>query len=96
MRLSDILAEVAALYGRKPPRIRLSHAAVMPIAAGAEAWARVTGRQPFATIDGVRMARKLMFFSSEKARRELGYAPRAAREAIHSAVGYFRGRGLCP
>jgi dihydroflavonol-4-reductase len=96
MRLSDILAEVAALYGRKPPRIRLSHAAVMPIAAGAEAWARITGRQPFATIDGVRMARKLMFFSSEKARRELGYAPRAAREAIHSAVGYFRGRGLCP
>jgi dihydroflavonol-4-reductase len=42
------------------------------------------------------MARKLMFFSSEKARRELGYSPRPAREAIHSAVGYFRRRGLCP
>jgi dihydroflavonol-4-reductase len=96
MRLSDILAEVAALYRRKPPRIRLPHAAVMPIAAGAEAWARITGQQPFVTIDGVRMARKLMFFSSEKAQRELGYAPRAAREAIHSAIGYFRGRGLCP
>ena len=37
-----------------------------------------------------------MFFSSEKARRELGYTSRPAREAIHGAVGYFRQRGLCP
>ncbi len=37
MTLSEILAEIAALYGRKPPRIRLPHAAVMPIALGAEA-----------------------------------------------------------
>ena len=96
MRLSEILAEIAALYGRKPPTIRLPHAALMPLALGAEAWARITGREPFVTLDGLRMARKLMFFSSEKARRELGYEPRPAREAIHSAVGYFRRRGLCP
>jgi dihydroflavonol-4-reductase len=96
MRLSEILAEIAALYGRKPPTIRLPHAAIIPLALGAEAWARITGRQPFCTLDGLRMARKLMFFSSEKARRELGYSPRPAREAIHSAVGYFRRRGLCP
>jgi dihydroflavonol-4-reductase len=96
MRLSEILAEIAALYGRKPPTIRLPHAAIIPLALGAEAWARITGRQPFCTLDGLRMARKLMFFSSEKAQRELGYSPRPAREAIHSAVGYFRRRGLCP
>jgi dihydroflavonol-4-reductase len=96
MPLSEILAEIAALYGRRPPRIRLSRAAVMPIAVGAEVWARISGRDPFVTVDGLRMARKLMFFSSDKARRELGYAPRIAREAIRSAVGYFRRRGLCP
>jgi dihydroflavonol-4-reductase len=96
MRLSEILAEVAALYGRKPPRIRLSHAAVMPIAVGAEIWGRLSGREPFVTLDGLRMARKVMFFSSHKAERELGYSPRPAREAIHSAVADFRRRGLCP
>lgn len=95
MRLSEILAEVAALYGRKPPRIRLSHAAVMPIAVGAEIWGRISGQEPFVTLDGLRMARKLMFFSSHKAERELGYSPRPAREAIHSAVADFRRRGLC-
>lgn len=95
MTLSDILAEIAALYGRRPPRIRLPHAAVMPIAVGAEAWARISGRDPFVTVDGLRMSRKLMFFSSDKAKRELGYAPRPAREAIHSAIIDFRRRGLC-
>ncbi len=96
MRLSDILAEIAALYGRRPPRIRLPHAAVMPLAVVAEAVARATGREPFITIDGLRMARKLMYFSSDKARRELGYSPRPGREAIAGAVAYFRQRGLCP
>lgn len=95
MTLSEILAEVAALYGRRPPRIHLPHAAVMPIALGAEAWARISGRDPFVTVDGLRMSRKLMFFSSDKAKGELGYAPRPAREAIHSAIADFRRRGLC-
>ena len=95
MTLSEILAEIAALYGRRPPRIRLPHAAVMPLAIGAEAWARISGREPFVTFDGLRMSRKLMFYSSDKARSELGYAPRPAREAIHSAIADFRRRGLC-
>lgn len=55
MTLSEILAEIAALYGRRPPRIRLPHAAVMPIAVGAEAWALISGRDPFVTVDGLRM-----------------------------------------
>lgn len=96
MRLAAILAEIAALYGRKPPRVRLSHAALMPLAVVAEAWARIAAREPFITVDGLKMARKLMFFSSAKAERELGYAPRPARDAIRSAVEDFRRRGLCP
>jgi dihydroflavonol-4-reductase len=95
MTLSEILAEIAALYGRRPPRIRLPHAAVMPLAVGAETWARISGRDPFVSVDGLRMSRKLMFFSSDKAKRELGYAPRPAREAIRSAIDDFRRRGLC-
>jgi dihydroflavonol-4-reductase len=95
MTLSEILAEIAALYGRRPPRIRLPHAAVLPLAIGAETWARLSGRDPFATVDSLRMARKLMYFSSDKAKRELGYAPRPARDAIHSAIADFRRRSLC-
>src|SRR5438067_251113 len=61
--------------------------------AGAEALARLTGREPFATVDGVRMSRKKMFFSSARAMRELGYAPRPARQAIADAVAWFKANG---
>ncbi len=43
--------------------------------------ARVTGKAPLATLDGVRMSRYRMFFSDAKARAELGYAARPYREA---------------
>jgi dihydroflavonol-4-reductase len=96
LHLVEILAEIASLYGRRPPRLRLPHATVVPIAFLAQAWARAWGGEPFATIDGIRMARKRMFFTSERARRELSYAPRPARDALRDAVAYFAGRGLCP
>ena len=91
--LAQILGEAAMALGRRPPRFKMPQAAVLPIAAGAEAVARLTGREPFATVDGVRMAKKKMFFSSGRAIAELGYAPRPAREAIIDAVAWFRANG---
>jgi dihydroflavonol-4-reductase len=64
-----------------------------PVAVGAELAARLTGREPLITLNGVRMSRKKMYFSSEKASRELGYRPRPAREAIVDAVSWFRANG---
>jgi len=93
MALAEILAEVAQAVGRRPPWLRVPHTALFPIAFGAELAARMTGRDPFITLDGVRMSRKKMYFSSEKASRELGYAPRPAREAIIDAVGWFEANG---
>ncbi len=77
--LAEILAAVARQTGRRPPRLRLPHGAVVPVALAAEAAARVTGREPFVTMDGLRMARRKMFFSSGKAERELGYTRAALR-----------------
>jgi dihydroflavonol-4-reductase len=93
MALAEILAEVARAVGRRPPRLRIPHGALVPIAFGVELAARISGREPFVTLDGVRMARKKMYFSSQKASRELGYAPRPAREAIANAVAWFDANG---
>jgi dihydroflavonol-4-reductase len=93
MALAEILAGVARAAGRRPPRLQVPHSVLFPVAVGAELAARVTGREPFITLDGVRMSRKKMYFSSEKASRELGYTPRPAREAIADAVGWFRDNG---
>lgn len=93
MKLSEILAAIAAEVGRKPPRLELPHALVMPVAWAAEFWARLTGVEPFTTVNGVRMARKKMFYSSAKAENELGYRARPAEEAFRDAVAWFRANG---
>jgi dihydroflavonol-4-reductase len=96
MSLREILGTVAAAAGRRPPRLRLPHGAVLPIAYAAEAWTRLSGgREPFVTVDGIRMARKRMYFSSAKARRALGYEPGPARDALGDAVAWFRDNGYC-
>ena len=94
MTLKEILGCIAKLVGRKPPRVRLPYAAVLPIAYLAEAWTRVSGRRGRITLEGVRLARKRMFFSSAKAVRELGYGWRPPAEAFDDAVRWFRERGL--
>ena len=93
MSLIEILSEVARLTGRRPPAFKIPHAAIMAIASGAEAMARLTGREPFATVDGVRMSKKKMFFSSARAVDELGYAPRPARQALTDAIAWFKANG---
>ena len=96
LALRDILTEIAALTGRRPPRVRLPHNLVLPVAVIAEGWARISGGgEPMVTVDGVRLARKKMYFSCEKAMRELGYAPRPAAEALSDAVAWFRAFGYC-
>jgi len=96
LTLRAILTQIAGLTGRAAPKIRLPHGALMPVAAVAEGWARLSGRgEPMTTLDGVRLSRKKMFFSYAKAGRELGYAPRPASDALSDAVAWFRARGYC-
>jgi len=45
------------------------------------------------TRESLRMARKVMFFSSAKAEQELGYRARPAEEALADAVAWFREAG---
>lgn len=94
MTLKEILDAISSLAGIPAPRIRLPHGVVLPFAFLAECWTRIAGgTEPRATVDGVRMARKPMYFSSAKAQRELGYNPRPAEEAIRDAVAWFREHG---
>jgi dihydroflavonol-4-reductase len=90
---SQMLGDIAGLVGRRAARVRLPWRALLPVAFAAEALARVTGREPFATLDGVRMAKYRMFFASDKAERELGYQARPYREGIEAAIRWFRDAG---
>jgi dihydroflavonol-4-reductase len=91
--LRTMLADIAALVGRRPPWLRVPIAAAYPVAYVAELWARYSGREPFATRDGLRMARYHMFFDDAKARRALGYVSRPYREGLADAITWFRAAG---
>lgn len=93
MTLKEILVEVAHLTGRKPPKICLPHNLILPIAYFTETWARLTGGSTQITVDGVNLSRKMMFFSCDKAREQLGYSPRPGLEAIADAVAWFKDQG---
>ena len=92
--LSDMLGEIARQLGRKPPKVELPVAPLFPLAWAAEQWARISGNEPFLTLDSLRMARHKMYYTSAKAERELGYAARPYPQALRDALDWSRAHGM--
>jgi dihydroflavonol-4-reductase len=91
--LADMLADIARIVGKRPPKVKLPRKMLYPIAYGAELLASLRGIEPFITMDGLRMARHHMFFDDSKARQELRYVSRPYREGLADAVAWFRTHG---
>jgi dihydroflavonol-4-reductase len=91
--LVQMLSDIARLVDRRPPRMRLPRAPLYPLAAAAELLARATKREPFLTLDGLRMSRHRMFYSGAKAARELGFRARPYGDGLRDAVDWFRAAG---
>jgi dihydroflavonol-4-reductase len=93
VRFEDLLCEIARLVGRPPPRLKLPRGPLYPIAVMTEIIATLTRREPLLTLNGLRMSKHRMFFTSAKAERELGYRARPYIEGLRDAVDWFRGAG---
>ncbi len=88
-----LLAAIAEISGHARPRFRIPRPVLYPLAAAAEAMARVTGHEPFVTFDGLRMSKHMMFFSSAKAEQDLGYTARPYEAALADGIAWFRDNG---
>jgi len=95
LTLRRILEKLAGVSGRPAPKIRIPFAAAYAAGAASTAWARLTGTEPRVPLDGVRMARKKMWVSHDKAARELGFAPAPVDGALRRAVEWFERNGYC-
>lgn len=93
--LAQILERIATQVGRRPPTVRLPRLPLYPLAVAAEAWGRMTGAEPFLTLDGLKMAKWRMWFSSAKAEQVLGYRHRPAEAALADAISWFRAARYC-
>lgn len=94
MTLHDIIKTVTDHVGRPGPWVKLPRSPLYPVAWIAEQVARVTKREPVLTVDALKMAAKHMYYSSDKAREKLGYAPRPAAHALTEAVDWYRENGF--
>src|SRR5438445_3418341 len=96
LTLAQILQTLAKIAGKPAPTMQLPYAVAYCAGACSTAWAGITGRPPRVPLDGVRMARKKMWVTHEKASRELGFNPGPADQALARAVEWFRGAGSRP
>ncbi|MBY0507447.1 MAG: NAD-dependent epimerase/dehydratase family protein [Bryobacteraceae bacterium] len=94
LHLREILARLARLTGRRAPDFQIPHFVAYAAGAASTGWAALTGRPPEVPLDAVRMARQKMYASSDKAKRELGYAPRPVDDALARAIAWFRAQGM--
>jgi dihydroflavonol-4-reductase len=92
MTLAQILGELASITGRKAPTFQLPYFLAYSAGFATTAWASLTGTPPRVPMEAVRMAKKKMWVSHEKAARELGYSPAPARDALADAVAWFESR----
>jgi len=95
LTLQQILSRLAALTGKKAPTIRAPYALAYAAGVASTAWANMSGTAPRVPLEGVKMARKKMFVTHEKASRELNFAPGPVDAALHRAVVWFRENGYC-
>jgi dihydroflavonol-4-reductase len=93
MTLRQIFAVLERISGVKAPTVEIPYAAALLAGYFSTAWARVSGSEPRAPLEGVRMAKKKMFVTHEKARRELGFDPGPAEDALKRAAGWFQANG---
>jgi len=96
MSLVEIFRALAGITGLRAPRFRVPYGVAWMAALCMEGAARVSGRAPRVPLNAVRMARKRMYFSAEKAVRELGLPQTHAEDALRDAVAWFVERGYAP
>ena len=96
LTLAQILQLLASITGKKAPTLRLPYAIAYCAGMCSTAWAGITGLAPRVPIDAVRMARKKMWVTHDKAQRELGFQPRSAEAALRRAAEWFGQAGRLP
>jgi dihydroflavonol-4-reductase len=97
LTLKQILDRMSAITGLPSPTMKVPHAVAMAFAFFDENFTgKLRGKEPRATVEAVRMGKKMMFASSAKAERELGFKVLPVYNALRSAIEWFIENGYSP
>jgi len=97
LTLKQLLDKMSAITGLPSPTMRVPHSVAMMFAVWDQNFTgKLLGREPRATVEAVRMGKKMMFVSSAKAERDLGFHVVPVYAALRSAIDWFRANGYAP
>jgi dihydroflavonol-4-reductase len=97
LTLKQILDRMSAITGLPSPTMKVPHAVAMAFAFFDETLTgKLRGKEPRATVEAVRMGKKMMFASSNKAEQELGFKILPVYPALRAAIDWFVAHGYAP
>ncbi len=92
--MRELLALLSEVTGLPPVTLRFPKAVALAAGLVSEILeGRVLGRHPSVPLEAARMSTTTMVFDDTRARRELGYASRPARDAVEDSVRWFVDNG---
>jgi dihydroflavonol-4-reductase len=91
LSLKELLQILARITGQPAPRLKIPHSLALGVAYAESALSRLLGREPRIPIEGVKIARHVMFVNCSKAQNELGFKAGSVEAALERAVRWYAG-----
>ena len=93
LTLKAMLDILARITGLSAPSLKIPHGLALGVAYANTVFSRLLGREPGIPIEGVKIARHMMFVDSSRAQRELGFKSGPVAAALERAVRWYDANG---
>jgi dihydroflavonol-4-reductase len=93
LTLKAMLDTLANITGLRAPLLKIPHGLALGVAYANTALSRLIGREPGIPVEGVRIARHMMFVDCSRAKRELGFQAGPVSAALERAVRWYEANG---
>jgi dihydroflavonol-4-reductase len=93
LTLKAVLDMLAKITGLRAPMLKIPHGLALGVAYASTVFSRLAGREPGIPVEGVKIARHMMFVDCSRAKRELGFQPGPVAAALERAVRWYEANG---
>ncbi len=93
LTLKQLLDALANITGLPAPGLKIPHGVALGVAYVNTIFSRLIGKEPQIPVEGVKIARHMMFVDCTRAQRELGFKPGSVGAALERAVRWYEANG---